>query len=242
MRPVAQRSRRSPDRVRADLAERLEARRPEIQEAILSRAHAVSDQRGQDAEYVEGLRAAIAAAVSYGLAAVERGEERCGPVPAAMLIQARHAARNHVELETVLRRYVAGYTALGDFLMHEARKESFAVDGATIYHAQRELAALFDRIVTSISAEYRSEAEQAMLPHEERVTRRVKRLLAGELVDTTAFDYDFGGWHLGAIATGAEAERALRNLAAALDCRLLRACDRGARAGAQRLAPHASPG
>lgn len=215
-----QRPRHSPDRVRADLAARLRSRRAEIEEAILCRARAISDRGSEDAEYVEGLRAAVAAAIDFGLSAVELGEERCGQVPPALLTQARHAARKRVELETVLRRYMAGYTALADFLIDEVRGEAVEMDG-TLYRAQRELAALFDRIVTVVSAEYRTEAEQAMRPHGERVAGRVKRLLAGELIDTGSLGYDLTGWHLAAIATGGGAERVLRDLAAALDRRLL---------------------
>lgn len=204
------------------MAERLEERRPEIEEAVIARVHAVSDPAADgDAEYLQGLRTAVVAAVGYGLQSIECGEERSGPVPLAMLAQARQAARNRVSLDTVLRRYFAGYTAMGDFLMQEGRQERVAIPGAMLYRLQKELAALFDRLVVAVSAEYRQETEQAMRPLGLRSNERMKRILAGELVDTAELDYDFEAWHLGIIASGPGAESLLRELASAHDRRLL---------------------
>jgi hypothetical protein len=138
-----------------------------------------------------------------------------------MLTQARQAARNRVGLETVLRRYFAGYTVLGDFLVQEARDASLPVEPSTLYRAQKEFAVLFDRIVASVSAEYRREAEHALRPRKERTAMRIKRLLAGEPLDTSEFDYDFDAHHLGVIATGPGAQELLRELASRLDRRLL---------------------
>lgn len=214
--------RASTDQSRAALQARLQARLPEIEETILTRAHAVaSPSSGEDAEYLEGLRAAVSAAVRYCLLGIERGEERAGPLPAPMVSQARQAARNRVGLETVLRRYFAGYTVLGDFLVQEARAASVPVEPSTLHRAQKEFAVLFDRIVASVSVEYRQEAEQSLRPREERTTMRVKRLLAGEPLDTSEFDYDFDAHHLGLIATGSGAQELLRELASRLDSRLL---------------------
>jgi hypothetical protein len=203
------------------MARRLRVRCLEIEEAILVRIYAVSDPSGEDAGYLHGLRATVTAAVAYGLLAIERGEESSGPIPSAMLAQARHAARNGIGLDTVLRRYVAGYTALGDFLMQEARDGNFAVDGAVLYGAQKELAAHFDRTVAAVTVEYGDEAERVMRSREERLAERVRRLLAGDLVDTADLAYRLDAWHVGVIATGTGAEKTLRDLAAALDCQLL---------------------
>src|SRR6185312_15142147 len=109
--------------VRASLSERLRARREEIEQAILVRVYGVSDtSRIDDPEYAEGLRVAVSVAVVYGLAAIEQGDERMPPVPPVLLLQARTAAGAGISLDTVLRRYVAGYALLGDFLIEEAAK------------------------------------------------------------------------------------------------------------------------
>lgn len=103
--PAGRRPPQSPERRRAEIAARLNARRHEIAETILARLHAVSDlSEEQDVEYLEGLRAAVAAAIGYALAGVQHGEERSGQIPAAVLSQARNAARNRVGLDIVLRR------------------------------------------------------------------------------------------------------------------------------------------
>lgn len=193
----------------------------EIEETILVRVYAVPDPAGvQDADYLQGLRAAVTAAVDCGFGLVEGGEERSGPIPEAMRVQARQAARRRVELETVLRRYFAGFTSLGDFVMQEASRGPVAA-GDGLYRLQRELAALFDRIVASISAEYREEAARHVRPPGQRLVDCIRGIIAGELVDTSDLDYDFGGWHLGAIAVGPEAARALDELAGELDRRRL---------------------
>src|SRR6185295_7386978 len=97
------------------------ARRPDLEQAALARIKAISDPADvADPDYVDGLRAALASALDYGLAAIEHGEDRAPPPPAPLLSQARLAARNGVGLDTVLRRYVAGYTLLGDCLVDEA--------------------------------------------------------------------------------------------------------------------------
>lgn len=96
-----------------ELHARLQARRPEIERDVLSRVYGVSDPTGvSNSEYVDGLRAAVSAALDFGLAAIERGERRAPPIPAALLAQARVAARSGVGLDTVLRRYYAGHSLL----------------------------------------------------------------------------------------------------------------------------------
>ena len=58
--------------LRAGLADRLRARRPELEEAIFARFRETGydPALGEDAEYVAGARAAVAEAVDYGLTAI----------------------------------------------------------------------------------------------------------------------------------------------------------------------------
>jgi hypothetical protein len=105
---------------------RLRARRGELVDAIFARMWgAAFDHAGaQDAEYLAGLRATVAAALEYVLTGIERGETVLSPptppVPAVALEQARRAARLGVPLDTVLRRYVVGSALLGEYVMEEA--------------------------------------------------------------------------------------------------------------------------
>jgi hypothetical protein len=212
---------RSGIRLRAGLVERLRARRPEIEQTILTRVYSVSDPLDAgDPAYVAGLRAAVSAALSHGIAGIEEGKAEPAPIPPALFAQARHAARNGVSIDTVLRRYFAGYTLLGDFVMQEAEEdEAFGVE--ELQALGKTQAMLFDRLVVAVSAEYRSEVEGGAPSIVQRRVECVRKLLGGELADTSELAYDLDGWHLGVVASGARAQRALRSLAGALDRRLL---------------------
>jgi hypothetical protein len=208
------------DRSLAALSERLIARRPEIEQAVLTRTYAVSDlTEAMDPEYADGLRAAVSAAVAYGLTAVELGTERPPPVPVILLAQARLAARNGIGLDTVLRRYCAGHALLDDFLVEEAERSG--LKGAALQRLLRAQAALIDRLLAAVSEEYVRETDSRRDTSEERRAERVERLLGGELLDTSGLAYDFEGHHLGAIASGPGAAKALGDLAGSLDRHLL---------------------
>jgi hypothetical protein len=206
---------------RVALSRRLAERRAEIERAALTRIYAIADPaETPDPEYVEGLRAAVAAAVGYGLAAIERGEERAPAIPAILLTQARLASRSGISLDTVLRRYVAGQALLGDFLIEEA-EEGGLLRGAALQRLLAGQAALFDRLLVAISEEHGREEEGRFDTSEARKAERIERLLAGELVDASELGYQLEGWHVGIVAKGEGAEEALRKLAGDLDRRLL---------------------
>jgi hypothetical protein len=167
-----------------------------------------------------GLRAAVSAALDYGLAGLERGEQRAPQIPVALLAQARLAARNGVSLDTVLRRYFAGYALMRDFLIEEAGQESL-LQGDALKRLLRAQATIFDRLLAAISEEYVREEECRLDSSEERRAARVQRLLDGELLDASELGYDFDAHHLGLVAAGPGAAGAIRELAASLDTRLL---------------------
>ncbi len=205
------------------LAGRLRARREEIEEALLTRTYAIADPReAADPEYAQGLRAAVTAALDYGLAAVERGEERGPPVPVLLLAQARLAARNGVNLDTVLRRYFAGYTLLGDFIVQEAASANLGEP--MLKNLLRDQATTFDRFLATVTEEHMQEARAVSGSTEERRVERVRRVLDGELIDIADLGYDFDCWHLGVIAYGGRGAEAIRELAGPVDCRLLLVC------------------
>jgi hypothetical protein len=213
--------RASPDQLRAGLAARLQARRDEIEQTILTRVYSVSDPTDPgDPAYVTGLRAAVSSALGYGLAGIERGNAEPGPIPVELFAQARLAARSGISLDTVLRRYFAGYTLLGDFVMQEAEKSDL-FDIEEMQALSKTQAMLVDRLVSAISAEYQREAKDGSSSSEQRRADCVRRLLAGELADSSVLGYDLSGWHLAAIAVGPEAEQAIHDLANAVDRRLL---------------------
>jgi PucR C-terminal helix-turn-helix domain len=203
---------------RAALGERLRGRQAEIERAMLTRVYAISDPGDTgDPAYLEGLRAAVGAALDYGLVAIEGGEARAPLAPPALLTQARVAARAGVSLDTVLRRYFAGYALLGDFLIEEAGE----VPAAELKRLLRVQAGLFDRLLAAVSEEYGREGVSLTEPSARRRADAIRRLLAGELVDTTDFDYDFERFHLGVIGTGPNAAEVISGASISLGCRLL---------------------
>lgn len=206
--------------IRTGLVARLRARSSEIEQATMTRVNSIADPTEvADPAYAQGLRAAVAAALDYGLAAIERGEEHAPPVPVGLRAQARVAARNGVSLDTVLRRYFAGYTLLGDFLMQEA--EDGGLTKGSLKGLLLTQAALFDRLLAAVTEEYKHEARSHATSVEQRRAKRVKKLLDGELLDTGALEYDFDAHHLGLIASGLEAAEVIQDLAKSLDRRLL---------------------
>jgi hypothetical protein len=205
---------------RASLHDRLRTRRGEIEQAIGERVHGISNPRETaDPEYLLGLHTALNAALDFALAAIERGEERSPAPPDTLLAQARLAARNGVGLDIVLRRYVAGYGLLGEFIAEEAAQVGLSgAEMTSLLHGQ---AALFDDLIAAVSEAHSRERRTEPPSTGRRRAQRVAKLLAGEVVDATDLNYEFAANHLAAIACGELAEAGLRTLAAALGRRLL---------------------
>jgi hypothetical protein len=211
---------RSGEDARTVVAARLRERLPEIQGEVATRVYAIADPHEvADPAYIEGLKAALAAAVEYRLAVLEVGERRAPAVPEVLLAQARLDARDGVPLDTVLRRYFAGNTHFGDFLVEEAERAE--VPSATLRGLLREQATLGDRLLAAVSAEHAREAEVRPSSSSERRRELVKSLLAGELVDSSELGYDLDGHHLAVLAKGEGVEESMRDLADRLDRRLL---------------------
>jgi hypothetical protein len=206
----------------------LQGQRPEMEEMALARVYGVEDPTAlNDPEYVVGLRMAVVAALDYGLAGVELGEEHAGPPPAVLLEQARYAARSNVDLDTILRRYVTGYGLLGDFIIQAIEKsgcDPSRIDQRRIWRVHSNL---LDSLIASVAAEYKDEIRGRSRSAEERRTAPVKRLLAGHLLEPDVLQYEFDAWHIGAIARGPGAQAMLRDLAAKLDRQLLLASPSG---------------
>jgi hypothetical protein len=224
------RSRASMD-ARLGLLTRLRARRTEIGEAIFARVcdGAFGSAGTQDAEYVAGLRAAVAAAVEYVLDGIEREGREAGAIPPMALDQARRAARSGVGLDTVLRRYVVGSALLEEFILEEADAGELADERRALRGLLRAQAIALDRLLAAVTAEYQTELQRAGCSREQRHADRVRRLLARDGDDDRVHDgredtelcYDLSAEHVGVIARGARAEEALRELARGLDRRLL---------------------
>jgi PucR C-terminal helix-turn-helix domain/GGDEF-like domain len=209
------------DSPQAVLHHRLHTRRAEIEQAILARVYGVSDPtQAGDPTYLEGLRAAVTTAIDYGLESIVSTERNPPRVPPVLLVQARIAARSKISLDTVLRRYFAGYALLGDFVLEEA-EDAGMLGGVALKRLMRAQAAIFDRLLAAIGEEHARGSEDRLDTAEERRAELVVRLLAGEWLDASELTYELEATHLGLIAKGPGAPEAIRELAEALDRRLL---------------------
>lgn len=209
-------SSREPD----PLGDRLRARRAELEQAVLTRVHAIADPKETaDPAYAGGLRSAISAALDYGLAALEQGEGRLPQVPPSLLVQGRLAARNGVSLKTVLRRYAAGYALLGDRVIDEAHTSG--IPSSDLKRLHRLQAVAFDHLIAAVSEEYAREADARPETTEQRRADLVERLLAGELLDVPDLAYSFDCWHLGLLVVGPDPSEVLCALGKELDRTLL---------------------
>ncbi len=211
---------------------RLRERRGEIEESIFARVRgAVTDPVGySNAEYVEGLRTAVAAAVDYGLAGVgEDGGRTSVAVPREAIVQAKLAARSGVSLDAVLQRYIVGHALLWDYVMEEADRAG--PPGGALREMSRAQSMLLERMTAAVASEYGRERERVGRSREQRLAESVRALLAdervAELVDAAGeghdreLGYELQAEHLGVIARGARALETVRELAGMLDRQLL---------------------
>lgn len=204
---------------RRELGERLRVQRSEIEATVLARVSSVADPV-EGADYVAGLRSAVAGAIDYGIDAIAGPVgDRAVPPPAEAIAQARRAARRGVPLDTVLRRYMAGRGVLSEFLILESEKGGWG--GSCLRAVLRDEATAADHLVEAVAAEYRLEVEAGLRSPLQRRVEQVRKLLAGELVDSRNLGYELEEWHLAAAGIGPQAEEAIRALAAKRGCRLL---------------------
>jgi len=211
---------------RRALVERLRTRLPDLEAAALARIYSIQGpDETSDPEYAQGLRDALRTALDFGLISIEVGEDKVPGIPIALVAQARMAARSGVGLDTVLRRYLAGYSLLTDFAIKEAEDADF-VDPSVLQKILRDQAVVVDRLLEVVSAEHCRETSERSTSNEKRKAERVKRLLAGEPIDPAPLNYDLGGSHIGLVAKGPAARELVRSLADRFDKRLLRVrCD-----------------
>jgi hypothetical protein len=201
------------------IAGRLRARQVEIEETIFRRVDAVSDSTGSDdPAYVAGLRAAVSAAVDYGLADPEWSPQP----PSAVLAQVRRAAELGVGLEMVLRRFVAGHGSLVEFIMEEAYRDGHQVDHRVPRHMRKAQELLLERLTDAAASEHRRALSLVVDSPERRRANLVRVLLEGQHADFRGLGYELDGvWHLGMIATGPGVREALSRLRMHLGCELL---------------------
>lgn len=199
---------------------RLRERATDLEQAVVVRirAAAPADEHAES-EYLHGLRAAIRAAIDFSFDSIEAGDRET-PIPTDLLLQARLAARHGVPVGTMLRRYTLGSNQLNDFVAAEAEHDN-TLTGCELRQILRGLAITLERVLIELEEEYAREPQERLDSSEARLARRIKRRLAGEIVDLSDLNYSFRGHHVGMVAEGDEAPGAIRSVAKAIDGRLL---------------------
>ena len=200
----------------------LRERRPELEEKVLARAHGIADPSDAgNAEYREGLRSAVGAALEFGQLAIESDSEEVPEIPAVLLVQARLAARNRISLDTVMRRYNGGNTVFAEMLIEEAGRSGLPAE--ELRRLFRLLATSFERLLAAVAEEYNREMESIEKRSESGRVTLVERLLEGEALHGEELAYELSDNHLGLVAMGKGAVGRLRELAGELDRRILMA-------------------
>lgn len=213
---------------RIELARRLRSREAELQEAVSAHVRSVVPDAVADGDLhlASGLREMIAVCVDCGLASIEQGAPWSGPMPPAVTAQASRAASGGVSLTTALCRCVAGHTLAWSFVLDEVAHHDLLDEQrfALLLQASAVLGSLLARVQAEVAGAHSSEIKRRARSHEQRRAEIVHKLLAGESPDDSEraeLGYELDAWHLCVSATGANAEKAVRGLAAALGRELL---------------------
>jgi PucR C-terminal helix-turn-helix domain/GGDEF-like domain len=214
-----------------DVAERLYARRSEIEESVFARVRGVRDPADRDdAEHIASQRATVAAVVDYVLRSIGREQGQLAAIPPQAAAWAGRVAREGVSLGTVLRRYIAGSEELGEFIAEEAERGGFVDYGPALRRMHRALALQLERLTAVVEDAYNQELLRMGGSSERRRAEIARRLLVGEsasAMEMAELNYEVDAlWHLALIATGPAAERVLGRLRGDFgNSSLLVACD-----------------
>jgi hypothetical protein len=114
----------------------------------------------------------------------------------------------------------------GSFVLNEVAHHDLPDEQrfALLLQASAVMGSLLARVQEEVASAHSSEIARRARSHEQRRAEIVCKLLAGESPDggeRAELGYELDAWHLAVIATGADAEKAVRRLAAALGRELL---------------------
>ena len=201
-----------------ELVARLRRRTPEIERALLALG---AEQVSHDADSAPGYAAARVAAVCELLATcllcIESGESLSGALPPAAAVHLSAAIDAGLGLDAVLLLYARAHSLLRDFIVAEADRGE--AGRTALRRALRLQGSAMDTALAALAREHaRSMRCDGAL---ERRAERIRALLDGGQVDGVELGYELDAWHVGVIATGTRATRAVGELSQWLDRRLL---------------------
>jgi hypothetical protein len=190
----------------------------EIETAVHQRIRSIAEAAPPtDPEYVAGVQEATREAIDYAIAGIETGESLPEALPAAVAKQARRAARSGIPLDMVLRRYHAGDRRFSEWMMGVAGD----IPSDALQEIARTQGVIVDRLTAGVAAEFKRELERSGQAPSDRLRERVRAVLDGHRDHDPRLPYDFRGWHLGLIGTGAGVEDGIRRAARQADRQVL---------------------
>ncbi|HEY8501393.1 MAG TPA: helix-turn-helix domain-containing protein [Solirubrobacterales bacterium] len=206
------------------VCESLRERLAELEEAILGRLAEIDDAAGEGAGATArfGRRDAVRACLDVALIAIENGGswDDMQMVPARALVEARRVAESGEGVERMLRRYMAGGGVFWDFFLREVlgREMTEEQRARVLLEASAAVASMGAQLLPLVGAAHAKEIARQVHPREERTAVVIQALIDCVPVVTEGIPYDFDGTHLGLVAAGTGARRAVRILAAELGC------------------------
>jgi hypothetical protein len=201
-----------------ELIRRLRARSSEIEAALAASILEVhKPPPAAEAELIAGLQATLQDGLAFSLAAFERGEAWCDPLPSSLVAQVGYVVQMGMPLDELLRGYTAGNTVISRFVAEEC----LALPPEAMTYSVEVQSRVADALIGGLSAEYGRQA--ALLEHSavQRTIREVERLLAEESFSDQHIDYRLDAWHVGAVVFGHGADQAARLVAEHLGCEML---------------------
>lgn len=195
----------------------MRSRADEIEQAILERLGAhkqdfLTIEQGSS----EAPSNIVRSALEYGIATVERGAAGSPPLPPLLIGHAHNAVWLSIDIETLTNRYLAGYFLFQDFLLRESEPLQSIGQLEGLREIMRSTDALFQRMLRTISEEYRREATVKRRSPDAKRLDKIKGLLAGRLAEHSDLSYDFCAHHLGLVGGGRDAIQAMQWLAGSL--------------------------
>jgi hypothetical protein len=151
------------------------------------------------------------------------GRQLPSECPPEISLSARLGASMNYPLWAALQAYRAGHA-----VQWEAWSDRVAARG--LEPPERELLlkagsdymfAYADRCARWMEIEFTRARDERMRTDEQRRTQLVRNLLDGQPIDGSQIGYDLDGWHVGLIASGAEAEVTVRKAGSAFGGQLL---------------------
>ena len=199
-----------------ELVAALRGRRDEMVAAARERTGSLRDAPPRrSADLVAKQEEVVGAAIDYCLCGLEVGDAESPSIPPAAIREVAHQARGGKPLQAILRRYVAGYNLLNEYLLEEATRSG--LKGEDLKRLLRLEARLFDRLLEGVSETYELESSGRPRSVVERTAAVVRALVQGDRLDAADLPYSLSGVHLAMIVVGEGAEAAVRELAGALD-------------------------